>query len=142
MIDQLGTEVVAREICRMMSRYASNSACPQSTCQSPVSTIPSLRPIHCTQRSHLHLRLQPVSLAPHDKSHHIPSMVTQAPIHPLFDFTGCSQHTFTANFLCGKCIDFFLCFSVTRLASCLFNRLRIALVCFGRRSNGRYFLFL
>jgi hypothetical protein len=44
-----------------------------------------------------------------------------------------------AYFLMGKCVDFFFCFSVTLLASFLLNRLRIARVCFGRRSRGRYF---
>ena len=48
----------------------------------------------------------------------------------------------TAYFLIGKCICLFFCFSVTRLASFFDSRLLIARVCFGRRSSGRYFLFL
>lgn len=51
------------------------------------------------------------------------------------------QHTFTAYFLCGKCVDFFFCFSVIIFPSCLLNRLLIALVCLGRRSRGKYFFF-
>lgn len=53
-----------------------------------------------------------------------------------------AERTFTAYFLCGKCICLFFCFSDTNVASCFVNRLRIALVFFGRRSSGRYFLFL
>ncbi len=53
-----------------------------------------------------------------------------------------NSHTFTAYFLCGKCMECFRCFSVTMPASCFDNLLRMARVCFGRRSSGMYFLFL
>ena len=42
----------------------------------------------------------------------------------------------TAKFRAGKCLCFFFCLSVTRFFSSFDNRLRIARVCFGRRSSG------
>lgn len=51
-------------------------------------------------------------------------------------------HTLMAYFRWGKWISFFLCFSVFLLASSLVMRRRIARVYRGRRSRGRYFLFL
>jgi hypothetical protein len=53
-----------------------------------------------------------------------------------------SYSALTAYFLIGKCVCFFFCFCVTRLASFFDSRLLIARVCFGRRSSGKYFLFL
>ena len=50
------------------------------------------------------------------------------------------RRTLTAKFRCGKCLDLFFDFWVTRLASSFVNRLLIARVCLGRRSSGMYFL--
>lgn len=47
-----------------------------------------------------------------------------------------------AYFLIGKYISFFFSLSVFKDAWCFVRRLRMALVFLGRRSRGKYFLFL
>ena len=70
----------------------------------------------------------------------ITSAVLFVYVTPVFP-AGHIYSILTANFRAGKCVCFFFCFSVTRLASFLLRRRRIARVCFGRRSSGRYFFF-